>query len=280
MPELPEVETVCRALAPFMCGKQIERAEFLSPKIRNPLKPSWKKQVSGETVSAVTRRAKYIVIETDMRAILLHLGMTGVVRCVAQMKKDIPQKHDHVRIIFSDGSGIVFNDARRFGQFEVMARSQVFAHKSLINLGYEPFDPALTAASFHEIVTRSQRAIKLVIMDQFVIVGVGNIYASEALYKAGIHPARAAATLTHAESKKLLTAIRSVLKTAITKGGSTLRDFRHADGALGYFQHEFQVYDREGLGCGRCDCKKSQTLRVQKMTQGGRTTYFCPHKQK
>jgi formamidopyrimidine-DNA glycosylase len=280
MPELPEVETVCRALSPFVVGKQIGSVEFLSPKIRYPLKPVWKKYLKDEVITDVTRRAKFIVMSVKPYTILLHLGMTGVVRCVGDMTQEILQKHDHIKITFTDGSGIIFNDTRRFGQFDLVKIDELESHKSLVNLGFEPFDAELTPAVFHACITRSQRAIKLAIMDQKILVGVGNIYASESLYLAGIHPARSASSLSAVQSKKLLTAIRQVLKDAIYQGGSTLRDFRHTDGAVGYFQQQLNVYDREGEVCGQCDCPHGRRGAVEKITQGGRSTFFCSRKQK
>ncbi len=279
MPELPEVETVCRALHPFVKGKTITAVQFRSRKIRNVLKPSWRKLLTGQKIHHVTRRAKYILVHTDDFIILIHLGMTGVIRCVTRLEKEALQKHDHVTIFCHDGSGFVFNDARRFGQFEVIPHRLMKAHKALSLLGPEPFDPSLTAKTFHEKM-KGTRAIKLVIMDQAVLVGVGNIYASEALYLARIHPTRPAQSLTADESSRLLGSIRRVLKHAIEKGGSTLRDFKSVDGDLGYFQHHFHVYDREGDLCKKCVCDVKHSGGIQKITQGGRSTFFCATLQK
>lgn len=271
MPELPEVETVCCGLAPIMCGHKISRISINRQDLRIPF-PSGLQTICGATVSTVQRRAKYILIALDdQQTMIVHLGMSGRMT----VRNGVPEKHDHMVITLDNGKEIVFNDPRRFGLVDLAETDKLSQHTLFKHLGPEPFDKNFNTNYLTERFKNKKTTIKAAIMDQRIVVGVGNIYAAEALYTARIDPCRAAGTLSKKEIGALISAIHDVLLRAIEAGGSSLRDYVQADGELGYFQHQWAVYGKEGKRCPAC--KKPC---IVKITQGGRSTFYCPVKQK
>ncbi len=280
MPELPEVETVCRGLAKILPGRVIKAVRQNRADLRIPF-PTRLKTVQGCKISAVARRAKYILLTLDDgRTLVVHLGMSGRLVVYSQGKKYSPEKHDHMILTMDDGTTVVFNDPRRFGLVALTETETLAHHRFFTHLGPEPFDKKFSPAALAEKLAGKKTAIKLALMDQRLVVGVGNIYASEALFEAGINPARAAQSLQPGEIKNLVPAIRKTLKAAIKAGGSSLRNYVQADGELGYFQHRWAVYGKQGRKCRGCTCSIEKTGGVQRMTQGGRSTFYCPVKQK
>lgn len=274
MPELPEVETVCRGLARTLPRHVIRRVEKKRGGLRVPF-PADLGSIRGRKIAAIARRAKYILAHlSGGRTLILHLGMSGRLTVA---KNPRAEKHDHLILTMDDGATVTLNDPRRFGLAALADTKDLEKHKFFAHLGPEPFDRKFTAAWLAEKLKSKKIAVKLAIMDQRLVVGVGNIYASEALFAAGIDPRRPARSLKPAEIKKLAAAIRNVLRRAIRAGGSSLRDYVQADGALGYFQHHWAVYGKEGERCRGCTCK---TAGVKRIIQGGRSTFYCPVKQK
>jgi formamidopyrimidine-DNA glycosylase len=267
MPELPEVETLRRGLEPLVVGRRIEALSCRVPKLRQPLDPAWHARVSGQQIRALTRRAKYLLFTLERGTLLLHLGMTGVLRLLTSRVE--LQKHDHVTLHFDNGQVLRFNDSRRFGLL-LYLETEPFSHALLKNLGPEPLDFQLSCDYLFSATRRRRIAIKNLIMDQHCLVGVGNIYASEALFAAGIDPRRPAFSLTEVEACRLLKQIRKVLQQALEAGGTTLRDFRHSDGKPGYFRRQLQVYGRGGEKCLRCGQD------ILQLVLGQRSTFFCP----
>ncbi len=279
MPELPEVETVCSGLRPAIARRKLASIATFRRDLRIPF-PKNLPVLKGDTVTAVTRRAKYALVHfTSGRVMIIHLGMSG--RLTVQRKnQQMPrQKHDHMLMTFDNGTSVVFNDPRRFGLVDLTTEDGLAAHRFFCHLGPEPLDSAFNARTLAAALAGKKIAIKLAIMDQRVVVGVGNIYASEALYRAGIDPRRAAGTLDKKEIARLVPAIKTVLKQAIAAGGSSLRDYVQTDGELGYFQHGFKVYDRAGDTCERCRRKGHKKPCILKITQGGRSTFYCARQQ-
>ncbi|WP_020675654.1 bifunctional DNA-formamidopyrimidine glycosylase/DNA-(apurinic or apyrimidinic site) lyase [Geopsychrobacter electrodiphilus] len=266
MPELPEVETVRRGLEPQICGRRIVGVICRVPRLRLPLDPQLEMLLGGQVIHAISRRAKYLLFKLDKGTLLLHLGMSGVLRLV---KSEAPiAKHDHVDLRLDDGQLLRFNDTRRFGLL-LYLQGDPNLHSLLQHLGPEPLETDLPE---DYLFTRSRKrnlAIKNFIMDQKVLVGVGNIYASEALFAAGIDPRRKAGRIKRQESITLLRCIQAILAEAIIAGGTTLKDFRQSDGRPGYFKQQLQVYGRKGMGCLQCDGT------IQQVTLGQRSTYFC-----
>jgi formamidopyrimidine-DNA glycosylase len=272
MPELPEVETVCRGLRPALVGKRIARVRVMRPDLRWPLPEGLGQALTGRRVEAIDRRAKYILARLDDGNLLLaHLGMTGSmrVRPVDPARALLP--HDHVVLETDDGISITFHDPRRFGMIDLVAAGQMANHKLLSGLGPEPLDATFTASVLSVALAGKRTPIKAALLDQSVVAGLGNIYVCEALYRARIAPRRLAQTVAGARAARLVPAIKTVLEAAIESGGSTLRDYVQADGGLGYFQHRFDVYDREGQGCQRCGAAHE----VKRIVQSGRSTFYC-----
>lgn len=281
MPELPEVETVCRGLQKSIKGKKLERLELRRRDMRFPFPKNLVAATQGSKIKNITRRAKYILIHLDnAQIILVHLGMSGRLVIADAADKTPPAKHDHVIFHLGGGMRVLFNDARRFGLVDLATADTLPRHRFFAHLGPEPFDDAFTAQRFAASLQNKKIAIKIAMMDQRIVVGVGNIYASEALFDAKIDPTRAAGSLTPAEIKKLWTAIRAVLTRAIDAGGSSIRDYVQTDGELGYFQHHWAVYDKQGEKCRKCTCPLQKTGGIKKIVQGGRSTFYCPTKQK
>jgi formamidopyrimidine-DNA glycosylase len=279
MPELPEVETVCSGLAKVLPGHTISAVTMNRADMRIPF-PATLGKIASSKITAIDRRAKYVLIRlSDGQTLILHLGMSGRLLIHDDNKKYTPGKHDHLVLQMDNGTSIVFNDPRRFGLVDLAETERLEQHRLFAHLGPEPLEKGFTAAYLLEKIKSKKVAIKLAIMDQQVVVGVGNIYASEALFAAGIDPQCAANKVKPAAIKELVAAIKDVLKKAIKAGGSSLRDYVQTDGELGYFQHHFAVYDREGQKCRDCTCLLKKTGGVQRITQGGRSTFYCPVKQ-
>jgi len=275
MPELPEVETVRRGLALKISGRRIVRAELRRPDLRRPFPPALAARLDGARIGALGRRGKYILIELDADGLLLlHLGMSGRVTADRAALPDAP--HDHVVLTLDDGTVIRFNDPRRFGTLDYVKRGEEDRHPLLAGLGPEPLEPGFDGAYLATKLAGKLTPIKAALLDQRVVAGLGNIYVCEALFRAGLSPRRLAASIRLGRAARLVAAIRSVLSEAIAAGGSSLRDYVQADGALGYFQHHWAVYGREGGACPGCDCGAG----VRRIVQSGRSTFFCAKRQR
>lgn len=271
MPELPEVETVRCGLEPVLLGKHIIRAEKFSSKLRLPIPSDFTKCLEGQKVTNLTRRAKYILIHLDSSlVVLLHLGMSGQVLIFKGPMA--PEKHDHFRLQVEGGTTILYRDPRRFGLVTFCPAGQIENHRLLRGLGPEPLSNHFNGTALKGALKGKTLNIKAALLDQRVVAGVGNIYASEALYRAGINPKRRAGSLSIERCQRLSGEVRNVLNDALKAGGSSLKDFVGVDGELGYFQHRFEVYDREDTPCPRAGCQGT----IRRFTQNARSTYYCP----
>ena len=274
MPELPEVETVRRGLALKISGRRIMRADLRRPDLRRPFPPALAARLDGALIGALGRRGKYILIELDADGLLLlHLGMSGRITMGAALPAD---PHDHVVLTLDDGTVIRFNDPRRFGLIDYLRRGEAAQHPLLAGLGPEPLEPGFDGAYLGSTLAGKLTPIKSALLDQRVVAGLGNIYVCEALFRARLSPRRRAASIGRGRAERLAAAIRSVLTEAIAAGGSSLRDYVQADGELGYFQHHWAVYGREGGPCPGCDCGGA----VRRIVQSGRSTFFCAKRQR
>jgi formamidopyrimidine-DNA glycosylase len=293
MPELPEVETVRRGLQPVMEGAKIVKAEARRKDLRFPFQKDFTARLQGQTVTGLGRRAKYLMADLGSGDVLLmHLGMSGSFRVLEQSEAKTPGEfhhprgkdsaHDHVVFHMSSGTDVVFNDPRRFGYMKIIARNALDDEPLLKGLGPEPLGNEFDAKMLARACANKKTSLKAALLDQRVVAGLGNIYVCEALFRAQLSPRRLAATLaTKAgeptdRAKRLVEAIHAVLNQAIKAGGSSLRDHRQTSGELGYFQHSFQVYDREGERCQTANCAGV----VRRFTQNGRSTFWCPKCQK
>jgi formamidopyrimidine-DNA glycosylase len=271
MPELPEVETTRRGLLPLVVGRTVSRVLVRVPRLRWPIPADLSALLVGRTIVAIERRAKYLLLQCDTGAIIVHLGMSGHLRLVVAGSR--PEKHDHIDLEFTEGNCLRLHDPRRFGAF-LWTAADPLHHPLLCNLGPEPLAGGMDGDYLHRRSRKRRGAVKPFIMDQGVVVGVGNIYASEALFRAGIHPAREAGKIGPKRYRRLARAIEEVLEEAIAAGGTTLRDFAHADGKPGYFALQLQVYGRGASPCPVCE----QPVGVMRL--GGRSTFFCGRCQK
>jgi formamidopyrimidine-DNA glycosylase len=293
MPELPEVETVRRGLQPVMEGERIVKAEARRKDLRFPFQKDFVARLTGQTVTSLGRRAKYLMADLASGDVLLmHLGMSGSFRVIEDEDTKTPGKfhhprsgdraHDHVVFHMSSGAAIVFNDPRRFGYMKIIARRALEDEPLLSGLGPEPLGNEFDAAMLARSCASKKTSLKAALLDQRVVAGLGNIYVCEALFRSHLSPRRLAATLATKKAeptdhaKRLVDAIHAVLNQAIKAGGSSLRDHRQTSGELGYFQHSFQVYDREGEKCQTAGCGGI----VRRFTQNGRSTFWCPKCQK
>jgi formamidopyrimidine-DNA glycosylase len=275
MPELPEVETVRRGLALRMTGRRIVRVELRRPDLRRPFPPDLAERLDGARIGALSRRGKYILIDLDDRGhLLLHLGMSG--RITAGSADQPPEPHDHVLLGLDDGTVVRLNDARRFGTLDYIERGKAAAHPLLAGMGPEPLESGFNAAYLNKALAGKQTPIKSALLDQRIVAGLGNIYVCEALYRAGVSPRRLAATAVGTRAARLVPAIRDVLGEAIEAGGSSLRDYVQTNGELGYFQHRWAVYGKEGEPCPVCTCAEG----VRRIAQAGRSTFFCAKRQR
>ena len=276
MPELPEVETVIRGLRPHLEGRRLTRVEQRCPALRFPLPARFSERLTGRRVERIQRRAKYILVHLEGDEVLLcHLGMSG--RMVVGRAEDGGlEPHDHVIFSTDGGARIRFNDARRFGVMDLVASDRLEAHKLLRDLGPEPLGNSFNGPALAAALKGRRTPIKAALLDQKVVAGLGNIYVSEALFFAGLSPRRQAYTVQGGRAERLAGAVREVLTRAIAAGGSSLRDYVQANGELGYFQHHWAVYDREGEPCPACDCGQS----IRRLVQSGRSTFYCPRRQR
>ena len=268
MPELPEVETTVRGIAPHLTGQTILEVVLRTAKLRWALDHELCHLLPGQKIISIERRAKYILLRCDRGTLIVHLGMTGILRVIPAGTTE--QKHDHVDLIFSNGQALRFTDPRKFGIFTYTEKS-ADAHKCLANLGPEPLIGSFSGAYLYQLSRGKKQALKPFIMDQKTVVGVGNIYASEALFRAGIHPARQAGRIGLKRYDKLAEAIKTILNEAIAAGGTTISDFRQSDGRPGYFDQELQVYGRGGMKCVKC----GQLIKSFRL--GQRSTFYCAH---
>ncbi|MBO1519889.1 bifunctional DNA-formamidopyrimidine glycosylase/DNA-(apurinic or apyrimidinic site) lyase [Oceanisphaera pacifica] len=266
MPELPEVEVSRQGISPFMVGETVMRVVVRNASLRWPV-PSEIQDMVGLTITGIRRRAKYLLLETDWGTAILHLGMSGNLKVLPH--GTVAGKHDHVDIELSNGKLLRLNDPRRFGCL-LWTREPAEQHKLLAKLGPEPLTDAFSGDSLYERSRKRKIAVKQFIMDNHVVVGVGNIYANEALFSAGIHPQQPANDIDNARYAALASEIKTVLARAITQGGTTLKDFTGSDGKPGYFVQELQVYGKAGLPCSACGGL------LQEVRMGGRSTVFCP----
>ncbi len=266
MPELPEVETTRRGISPHLLDQKIERLWVRESRLRWPVPEEAAVALAGQTVRSLSRRAKYLLMGTDRGHLLLHLGMSGSLCMVPAETR--PAKHDHVDLVLANGTALRYTDPRRFGCL-LWLTDDPMAHPLLSHLGPEPLEAGLTGAYLHHRAKGRKQAIKTFLMDHRIVAGVGNIYANEALFGAGILPTRPAGRISLARYEALVEQIRQVMNEALKAGGTTLRDFTGGDGKPGYFQQQLQVYGRGGQPCQQCDRP------LQQRVIGQRATVFC-----
>ena len=267
MPELPEVETTRRGLLPHLVGRRIRGAVVRNRNLRWPIPRDLPRRLRGEEVLDIRRRGKYLLFDCRHGHLLVHLGMSGRLSLV---RDDTPPRHhDHVDVQLEGGQLLRLTDPRRFGAM-LWVSGPAERHALLRGLGLEPLEPGFTGEALHRLARGRSVAVKQFLMNARIVTGVGNIYASESLFRAGIHPMRVAGRITKARWELLAVAVRATLEAALAAGGTTLRDFASADGLPGYFQNEFAVYGREGEPCARC----GTPIRAQR--QGQRSTFYCP----
>ena len=288
MPELPEVETVRRGLAEAFDDARIEGVELRRAGLRFPFPERFAERLVGRRVGALSRRAKYILAPLDSgETLVMHLGMSGSFRIergaqgtpgAFHFARSKREAHDHVVFRLSNGARVTYNDPRRFGFMQLASTDGLTAHPLFSRLGVEPLAADFDAAVLARLFAGRATPLKSALLDQSLVAGLGNIYVCEALHRAGLSPLRGAGTLAGpagaptAKARRLAAAIRAVLEEAVAAGGSTLRDHRQTDGALGYFQHSFVVYDKEGAACRRARCRGT----IVRITQSGRSTFYCP----
>jgi formamidopyrimidine-DNA glycosylase len=270
MPELPEVEITRRGIEPFVVGRTITGVAVRNPNLRWRVPRNLAHMVVGQRVRRVERRGKYLLLECATGCLILHLGMSGSLRVIDPR---VPaQAHDHVDLLFGD-TALRLRDPRRFGAL-LWQRGDVRRHRLLAGLGVEPLSDDFSGQYLYAATRRRQAGIKQVLMNANIVVGIGNIYANESLFRAGVHPRRRAGRLTRAQCERLVQSVRDTLRDALAAGGSSLRDFVHSDGASGYFQQSYYVYDRAGLPCRVC----GSAIRIARL--GSRSSYFCTGCQK
>ncbi|MGB0960611.1 MAG: bifunctional DNA-formamidopyrimidine glycosylase/DNA-(apurinic or apyrimidinic site) lyase [Halocynthiibacter sp.] len=279
MPELPEVETVMRGLQPVMEGKRIAKADIRRPDLRWPFPERMQERLTGVTVTRMRRCAKYIVADLSSgESLIIHLGMSGRMLISGESsvafarERAVPEKHDHVIFDMDGGARVSFNDARRFGAMDLAPTKDVESHKFFAKLGPEPLSNHFHPQGLYDAISTRKTPLKTVLLDQSVVAGLGNIYVCEILYRARLNPVRQAQTVSLKTCEKIVPLVREVLSEAIESGGSTLKDHRSVDGELGYFQHSFAVYGREGETCQTPSCGQE----IIRIVQSGRSTFLCP----
>ena len=279
MPELPEVETVRRGLEPVLASRTIAEAQVNRPDLRWPFPERMSERLTGQTVTALRRRSKYLLADLSSgETLIVHLGMSGrMLISGAQIgqyyqEHHAPEKHDHVVLTTDQGARVTFNDPRRFGAMDLWPTDQLETHWLLDRIGPEPLGNAFHEDYLVQAFAGRNTQVKSALLDQRIVAGLGNIYVCEALYRAKISPLRRAGRIARQRVRALVPVIREVLSDAIEAGGSSLRDFRQADGELGYFQHTFRVYDREGAPCPSEACGS----RIKRVVQSGRSSFYCP----
>jgi formamidopyrimidine-DNA glycosylase len=277
MPELPEVETIRRGLALRMEGRRLAHLELRRPDLRTPLPKGLRAAAEGGRIARLGRRAKYILIHLEGGAIvILHLGMSGRIVLADPDAAPPLDPHDHVVFTLDDGTTIRFNDARRFGRIDLTTEAEFDEHPLIRHLGPEPLGNEFSGPVLAERLAGKATPIKAALLDQTVVAGLGNIYVSESLFWAGISPRRLARTISRDRAEKLAVSIREVLERAIAAGGSSIRDYVQSSGELGYFQHQWAVYGKEGSSCPGCDCGSV----IRRIVQSGRSTFYCAKRQR
>lgn len=283
MPELPEVETVRTGMAPAMEGQRFTQVQINRPDLRWPFPERMAERLTGTRVERLRRRSKYILCDLDSgETLLIHLGMSGRVLISGDPLGNFvhnhpaPEKHDHVVFDFENGARVTYNDPRRFGAMDLIQTAGLDAHPLMSSLGPEPLGNSFHAEALKAALDGRNTPIKSALLDQKTVSGLGNIYVCEALYRSGVDPRRKAKAISAERVGRLTNAIRQVLTEAIEAGGSSLKDYRQADGELGYFQHNFDVYDREGEPCKSPGCSGQ----IRRIVQSGRSTFFCPQCQR
>jgi formamidopyrimidine-DNA glycosylase len=271
MPELPEVETTRRGIAPFLEGHLVRAVTVREPRLRWPVPAALARDLPGQRIRSVSRRAKFLLLESPVGHLILHLGMSGSLRVVSNNVP--PEKHDHLDVVMEDGRCLRLRDPRRFGA-ALWTTENPLEHPLLRNIGPEPLGSAFNAKQLHTLSRGRRVAAKSFIMDSHVVAGVGNIYASEALFIAGIHPVRSAGRISFARYERLVDAVRKVLEEAITAGGTTLRDFADTEGNPGYFARKLRVYGRRNDPCENCGAP------IRSRVIGQRSTFYCPRCQR
>lgn len=280
MPELPEVETVRQGLADVLEGRRLHRVQVMRPDLRFPLPENFEGRLSGRQVEKLARRGKYLLIHLQERLTLIaHLGMSGRFRIFNTSPPPL-ERHDHVVFEAEGGISVRFNDPRRFGFMDLADTDTLASHKMLKNMGPEPLANDFNGPVLAAALKGRKSPIKAALLDQSVIAGMGNIYVSEALFRAGLSPKRKSGTVQGGRAENLARAIRDVLNEAIAAGGSSLRDHRQPSGELGYFQHSFAVYGCTGQPCPGCTCDPTRTGGIRRITQSGRSTFYCAAKQR
>jgi len=279
MPELPEVETVMRGLQARLEGRILRRAVVRRPDLRWPLPVNLAERLTGARVTSFRRRAKYILMRLDSGwSVLIHLGMSGRMLLEPIGRNDITL-HEHIEIETDDGWRVGFVDPRRFGSVDLIETDREDQHRLLAGLGPEPLDDAFSVALLSAALAGKKTPIKSALLDQTIVAGLGNIYVCEALFRSDISPLRLAGTIPGARAKRLVPAIKATLTEAIAAGGSSLRDYVQTNGELGYFQHAWKVYGREGEPCPACPEQSLPCTGVQRIVQAGRSTFYCLRKQ-
>lgn len=279
MPELPEVETVMRGLRAGLQGHRIARAMLHRADMRWPFPPGLAQRLTGARVEGFRRRGKYILMRLDGGdSVLIHLGMSGHV-VLGRVGRNDPVPHEHMVLETDQGWRLGFVDPRRFGSVDLVPTEREDSHRLLAGMGPEPLEPSFTPARLSAALEGKRTPVKAALLDQRVVAGLGNIYVSEALFRAGISPRRLARTIPGTRAERLVPAIRATLEDAIQAGGSSLRDYVRPDGELGYFQHRFKVYDREGKPCERCPGVPACSG-VARLVQSGRSSFYCPRTQR
>lgn len=274
MPELPEVETVKRGLEPHLLGQSIQRVRLNRSDLRQPFPANFAHILEGRKVIKLSRRAKYILVHLDQDWVwVIHLGMSGSIRIFTDSLPSL-EKHDHVVVALENGTSLIYNDPRRFGLMDLLPYHQLKSHKLFARLGPEPFGKEFSPSYLKRVLSTKSGPIKTVLLDQSVVVGLGNIYVCETLFRSKLNPTAAADQVKDRTVAKIVEHTRSVLTEAIESGGSSLRDYVQTDGELGYFQHHFQVYDREGLACVVCGHQ------IRRIVQANRSTFYCGNCQK
>ena len=280
MPELPEVETVRQGLADVLEGRRLHRVQAMRPDLRFPLPENFEGRLSGRQVEKLARRGKYLLIHLQERLTLIaHLGMSGRFRIFNTSPPPL-ERHDHVVFEAEGGISVRFNDPRHFGFMDLADTDTLASHKMLKNMGPEPLANDFNGPVLAAALKGRKSPIKAALLDQSVIAGMGNIYVSEALFRAGLSPKRKSGTVQGGRAENLARAIRDVLNEAIAAGGSSLRDHRQPSGELGYFQHSFAVYGCTGQPCPGCTCDPTRTGGIRRITQSGRSTFYCAAKQR
>ncbi len=273
MPELPEVETIMRATSKAMQGQVIKNMQVRRYDLRVLIPQDIGQSLSNRVVEGFTRRGKYMIMHVEgVRDIIWHLGMSGRVRIYPATDKAEPLKHEHIILTLDNDVRVAYEDPRRFGMFYTASNDDWQLDKPFCDMGAEPLSDAWSAKDLLQKLKNKKSPIKTALLDQRVVAGLGNIYVCEALYSAGISPLRLSDAITRKDAEKIVPLVRDVLKDAIQSGGSSLKDYKHTDGSLGYFQHKFKTYDREGAACPSKSCKGE----IMRIVQSGRSTFYCP----